>query len=72
MAKIRLIADQPRTVPWLGGREVQPDEVVTVPDDGDFGYEHYVCQPETWQLIEEPKTAKAPAPKQRAASKDGE
>lgn len=72
MAKIRLIAASPRRVPGLGGRTVQPDEVVTVPDTE---FESYVCQTETWQPVAEPKTeppqaALKTAPKR--AAKDGE
>lgn len=53
MAKVRLIAGEPRIVPWLGqNRTVQPDEVVEIPD-GHF--EAYVCQPSVWQPVEEPK-----------------
>ncbi|WP_314411363.1 hypothetical protein [Streptomyces sp. DSM 40484] len=56
MARVRLIGPEPVTVPELGGRDVQPDEVVEVPDDR---FEGYVCQPTTWKAVEEPK-AKEP------------
>lgn len=59
MAKVRFIAPETRDVPWLG-RTVQPDEVVEVPD---AQYDSYVCQPEVWVPVEEPKTVKTPAPK---------
>lgn len=52
MARVRFIGPEPVTVPELGGREVQPDEVVEVPDGR---YEGYVCQPRTWEAVEEPK-----------------
>lgn len=66
MAKIRLAADEPLIVPWLGHRTVQPDEVVTVPDDD---FEAYVCQ-DIWQAVESPKPQAAP--KQRTATKEGD
>jgi hypothetical protein len=64
MARVRLITDEPRIVPWLG-RTVQPDEVVTIPDEHT---DPYTCQPAAWELVEEPKTT---APTKRAP-KDGE
>ncbi|WP_392967168.1 hypothetical protein [Streptomyces sp. LN245] len=54
MARVRLIGPEAVTVPELGGREVQPDEVVEVPDER---FEGYVCQPRTWEAVEEPKTS---------------
>lgn len=56
MAKIRFIGPEPHMVPWLGGRTVQPDEMVEVPDTD---FDAYVCQPALWQAVEEPKTARA-------------
>lgn len=56
MARVRLIGPEPVTVPELGGREVQPDEVVEVPDGR---FDGYVCQPGTWEAVEEPKTLTA-------------
>ncbi|MGV2914495.1 hypothetical protein [Streptomyces alfalfae] len=53
MARVRFIGPEPVTVPELGGRAVEPDEVVEVPDDR---YEGYVCQPQTWEPVEEPRT----------------
>ncbi|MCL6733290.1 hypothetical protein [Streptomyces neyagawaensis] len=52
MAKVRFIGPEPVTVPELGPeRVVQPDEIVTVPDDR---YDGYVCQPAAWEEIEPP------------------
>jgi hypothetical protein len=56
MARVRYIGPEPVTVPELGSREVQPDEMVEVPDDR---FDAYVCQPGTWESIEEPKAAVA-------------
>ncbi len=63
MARVRFVGAEPVTVPELGEREVQPDEIVEVPDDR---YEGYVCQPSNWQSVEEPKT---PAARKTAAAK---
>jgi len=51
MARVRFVGPEPVTVPELGGRSVEPDEVVEVPDDR---YAGYVCQPGTWEPVEEP------------------
>lgn len=51
MARVRLIGPEPVTVPELGSRTVQPDEVVEVPDDR---FEGYVCQSAAWESVEEP------------------
>ncbi|WP_425832567.1 hypothetical protein [Streptomyces fractus] len=51
MARVRLIGPEPVTVPELGGRAVEPDEIVEVPDDR---FEAYVCQTAMWESIEEP------------------
>lgn len=64
MAKVRLIAPEARIVPELGGRTVQPDEVVEVPDER---FEGYVCQATVWQPVEEPRTAPAKKGGQKAA-----
>jgi hypothetical protein len=67
MARVRYLGPEPVTVPELGGREVQPDEIVEVPDER---YGGYVCQTSNWESVEEPKTAEepeAPAPKKTAA-----
>lgn len=52
MARARFIGPEPVTVPELGGRTVQLDEVVDVPDDR---FDAYVCQSGTWESVEEPK-----------------
>jgi hypothetical protein len=62
MARVRFVGREPVTVPELGDRLVEPDEVVEVPDER---YPGYVCQPGTWESVEEP-TAKAAAKKTAA------
>ncbi|MGW7435711.1 hypothetical protein [Streptomyces sp. NPDC054849] len=57
MAKVRWIGPVPVTVPELGSRTVEPDEVVEVPD---ARYDGYVCQTSNWEPVEEPKTTPAP------------
>ncbi|WP_438478960.1 hypothetical protein [Streptomyces asiaticus] len=56
MARVRFVGSEPVTVPELGDREIQPDEVVEVPD---ARFEGYVCQPGTWESVEEPGTKAA-------------
>lgn len=51
MARVRFIGPEPVTVPELGGREIQLDEIVTVPDER---YDGYVCQTTVWESVEEP------------------
>jgi len=51
MARVRFIGPEPVTVPELGDREVQPDEVVEVPDKRYWGY---VQQTANWEEIEAP------------------
>lgn len=63
MARVRYIGAEPVTVPELGERTIQPDQVVEVPD---ARYPGYVCQPQTWESVEEPE-AKAAAKKTSAA-----
>ncbi|MDI9885903.1 hypothetical protein QMZ92_16335 [Streptomyces sp. HNM0645] len=63
MARVRFIGPEPVTVPELGGRAVQPDEVVEVPD---ARFDGYVCQPQTWESVEEPGASR-PAKKTAAA-----
>ncbi|MFF5445492.1 hypothetical protein [Streptomyces sp. NPDC012888] len=63
MAKVRFVGPEPVIVPELGGRTVQPDEVVEVPD---HRYDAYVCQPPNWEGVEEPKES---APKKATARK---
>ncbi|MFI1524932.1 hypothetical protein [Streptomyces griseus] len=58
MARVRYIGAEPVTVPELGSRTVQPDEIVEVPD---ARFDGYVCQPSTWEGIEEPRDEPAPA-----------
>lgn len=62
MARVRYLGPESVTVPELG-RAVEPDEVVEVPDDR---FDGYVCQPATWEAVEEPADYAAPAlePKQ--------
>jgi hypothetical protein len=52
MARVRFIGAETVTVPELGSRSIEPDEVVEVPDDR---YEGYVCQPGVWEPVEEPR-----------------
>lgn len=71
MAKVRFLGSEPHIVAELGERRVEPDEVVTVPDER-FGA--YLLTPSLWEAVEEPKTA-APAAKKtaaKAAAKDGQ
>lgn len=63
MARVRFVGPEPVSVPELGDRLVEPDEVVEVPDER---FEGYVCQPGTWESVEEP-AAKAAAKKTSAA-----
>ncbi|MGX1711347.1 hypothetical protein ACWIFI_18690 [Streptomyces albidoflavus] len=67
MARVRFIGREPVTVPELGGRSVEPDEVVEVPDER---FEGYVCQPGTWESVEEP--GHAPAKKAAAVKSQKE
>jgi len=64
MARVRLIGPEPVSVPELGERTVQPDEIVEVPDER---HAAYVCQPLTWESVEEPgaKPKKAAAKLQK-------
>ncbi|WP_328920646.1 hypothetical protein OG911_27990 [Streptomyces sp. NBC_00208] len=59
MARVRYIGAEPVTVPELGNRTVQPDEMVEVPD---ARWDGYVGQTATWEAVDEPK-ADQPAPK---------
>ncbi|MFB7548593.1 hypothetical protein [Streptomyces sp. NPDC056154] len=52
MARVRYIGAEPVTVPELGDRTVQPDELVEVPDER---FEGYVCQPQSWESVDEPR-----------------
>ena len=51
MARVRFLGSEPVTVPELDSREIQPDQVVTVPDERFGGY---VCQTASWESVEEP------------------
>ncbi len=66
MARVRFIGPEPVTVPELGNREVQPDEIVEVPDER---FEGYVCQPANWEGVEEPKDEAPRAPLKKTAAK---
>lgn len=59
MARVRYVGPEPVHVPELG-RTVEPDQMVEVPDTR---FEGYVCQPQTWEAVEEPKTSAAAAAK---------
>ena len=63
MARVRYIGPEPVTVPELGDRTVEPDQVVEVPDGR---FDGYVCQTAVWEPIEEPRD-RAPAVKKSAA-----
>jgi hypothetical protein len=72
VARIRMIAPEERLVPWID-RIVQPDEIVTVPDEH---YDSYICQPAVWDPVEEPKPKpepeRSPAKTRASSAKDGE
>ncbi|MFD7709472.1 hypothetical protein [Streptomyces sp. NPDC059786] len=59
MARVRFVGPDPVTVPELGERLVQPDEIVEVPDER---FDGYVCQPTNWESVEEPKPKDEAAP----------
>ena len=60
MARVRYIGAEPVTVPELGDRTVQPDEMVEVPD---ARWEGYVGQTATWEAVDEPKADQPAATK---------
>ncbi|MFB7285436.1 hypothetical protein [Actinacidiphila glaucinigra] len=69
MARVRFVGAEPVSVPELGDRVVEPDEVVEVPD---ARFEGYVCQPANWESVEEPRLVEEPkneAPARKAAPK---
>jgi hypothetical protein len=68
MARVRYVGPEPVTVPELGMRAVEPDEIVEVPDER---FEGYVCQPANWEAIEEPKAVEEPdaRPAKKTAAK---
>jgi hypothetical protein len=59
MARVRYIGAETVTVPELGGRAVDPDELVEVPD---ARYGGYVCQTTLWEGVEEPEGWEEPEP----------
>ncbi|GAA4663253.1 hypothetical protein [Streptomyces youssoufiensis] len=67
MASVRLVAPEPRIVPWLGSQLVQPDQVVDVPDDQVAAY---TCQPAVWELVGEPKKAPTISAARRGSKED--
>jgi hypothetical protein len=71
MARVRFIGNEPVTVPELGDCEIQPDEVVDVPDDR---FEGYVCQDTKWRPVEDPAgqdPGAATAPKKTSVKREG-
>lgn len=52
MARVRFLGAEPVTVPELGDRAIQPDEMVEVPDERFGGY---VSQTTNWESVEEPR-----------------
>ncbi|MGW1492564.1 hypothetical protein [Streptomyces sp. NPDC002402] len=54
MARVRFLGAEPVTVPELGEFEIQPDQVVEVPDER---FDGYVCQTANWEPVEEPGAA---------------
>ncbi|GAA1283655.1 hypothetical protein [Streptomyces javensis] len=67
MARVRYTGPEPVTVPELGDREIQPDEVVEVPD---ARFEGYICQPANWESVEEPGTKAAKKTAAKAPQKE--
>lgn len=57
MARVRWIGPEPVTVPELGDRYVEPDEIVEVPDERYWGY---ACQSANWEEVEPPVDFVAP------------
>ncbi|EGX60093.1 hypothetical protein SZN_09231 [Streptomyces zinciresistens K42] len=68
MARVRYIGPGAVTVPELGGRTVEPDEVVEVPDRR---FDGYVCQVSVWEAVEEPAPDGGPkaAPVKKTAAR---
>ncbi|MFI8962050.1 hypothetical protein ACIGO8_08035 [Streptomyces sp. NPDC053493] len=66
MARVRFIGPEPVTVPELGDRVIQPDQLVEVPD---ARFDGYVCQTTLWEPVEEPGATKKVAAK--SAAKEG-
>jgi hypothetical protein len=63
MAKVRFLGAEPHLVPELGDRLVEPDQVVTVPDER---FEAYLLHPHLWESVEEPRETTPPAKKATA------
>jgi outer membrane biosynthesis protein TonB len=63
MARVRFLGPEQVIVPELGGRAVEPDEVVEVPD---HRYGGYVCQTTLWEGVEEPQGWEEPEPPEPA------
>jgi len=53
VAKGRFTGDEPHMVPELSDCLIEPDEIVTVPDDR---FDAYLLNPDLWEPVEEPKT----------------
>jgi hypothetical protein len=68
MARVRFIGPEPVTVPELGEQEIQPDQVVEVPD---ARFEGYVCQSANWESVEEPKAAAAKKTAAKSSQREG-
>lgn len=66
MARVRYIGARPVTVPELGGRAIEPDQVVEVPD---ARFDGYVCQPQTWEPLEEPQAEPPPVAVKKTAAR---
>ncbi|MEU0667189.1 hypothetical protein ABZ508_02570 [Streptomyces lavendulocolor] len=67
MARVRYLGGEPATVPELGGRIVQPDEIVEVPDER---YTAYVMQSTLWEGIEPPAGWEPPPSQQEEPVED--
>lgn len=66
MARVRYLGPQQATVPELGDRTVEPDEIIEVPDER---FEGYACQPANWEVVEEPVAEeRAEEPKESPAA----
>lgn len=65
MAKVRFLGAEPHEVPELG-RLVEPDQVVTVPDER---FEAYLLQPHLWESVEEPTAPADPAAPPKAGAR---
>lgn len=68
MARVRYVGPGPVSVPELGDRLVEPDQVVEVPDER---FEGYVCQTTNWEPVEEPGVRAAADAKKAARAAKG-